>query len=72
MSKWKPISTIDTRGPVLLYGDWFGEINGRFDESPFAAVGEKLRGEQWTSPASDAYSTWCEPSHWMALPEPPK
>lgn len=76
---WQPIETAPKDGtPVLLYGEWAGEIWGVFDEPSmevglYAGSGDYARqGFLWAATGGDAYATWCKPSHWMPLPAPPK
>ena len=79
MSEWQPIETAPRDGTsVLLWGLVAGEISGPDKETGFAGEGEWAEGthykpdeDWWLLSGGDCYSTWCKPTHWMPLPEPP-
>ncbi len=61
---WHPIETAPKDGRyILLWGT---------DGEPFRmTIGSWLWGEKWMPMESDRFYV-TQPSHWMALPEPPK
>lgn len=77
---WQPIETAPKDGDwVLVYGNvWAGEISGivknDFGEISIARYSDgksDFPGEWWHDAGGDAYACWCQPTHWMPLPEAP-
>jgi hypothetical protein len=68
---WSPIETAPKDGTqVLVYGEAFGEVYGRFDENPIITVAE-WSFASWLAVATDAYSVTIKPTHWAPLPKLP-
>ena len=79
-SEWQPIETAPHDKPILGYGIWQGEIHG-IDDRPAIYILIKPsnyrtdhddREGWWSVAGGDAYASWCLPTHWVPLPDPPK
>jgi hypothetical protein len=77
---WQPIETAPKDGTrVLVWASkWAGEIAGVINEAQgscriaYYTNGQSdYSGDWWNDDVGDAYSTWCQPTHWMPLPPPP-
>lgn len=65
-----PHGQIET-GPVTIGGYWKADErdpNGRFRKGEWA----KANFSGWLGCDADYRESWCEPTHWMPLPEAPK
>lgn len=77
MSEWQDISTAPMNAiPILVYGEWAGEINGIGDETcimiaHYCGGATDYPGFNWSVEGGDAYAAWAKPTHWMPLPEKP-
>ena len=77
---WLPIESAPKDGTwVLVFGNvWAGEISG-VARNPKGDVGiarytngkSDYPGDWWDEAGDDAYSCWCQPTHWMPLPPAP-
>jgi hypothetical protein len=77
VSEWQPIATAPKDGRrVLVYAPEWGDITcgeyhtnrERDDRGRFQAGGWAY----WLAMDEDYRSSYCHPTHWMPLPEPPK
>jgi hypothetical protein len=75
--EWQLIESAPKDGtPVLLWGQWAGEINGIY-KVPGMEIGYytgpsgDYAGFEWAATGGDAYAVWGKPTHWMPLPPPP-
>lgn len=81
MTDWQPIETAPRDGRwLLVWGSvWAGEISG-VAKNPHGDVSiaryttgrSDFPGEWWDDAGGDACGTWCQPTHWQPLPEPPE
>lgn len=77
---WRPIATAPRDGKwLLVWGKvWAGEIagvarnaTGDVSIARFTNGKSDYPGEWWDEAGGDAYSSWCQPTHWMPLPPAP-
>ena len=76
-AQWQPIETAPKDGtPVLLRGQWAGEIGGPGDTGTFIGYYDDGRtdypGFDWNIVGGSYYTAWCRPTHWRPLPTPPE
>lgn len=73
--RWRPIETAPKDRPLLVYGQWAGEIAGVDVEPKWAVAFYTGRGDyegfHWACANTDAYAAWMKPTHWMPLPRAP-
>lgn len=78
--EWQPIETAPQDGTrVLLYGQFAGEISAEVEGTGIYigwyafsnGGGTDYPGYDWYVVGGDAYMTWCKPTYWMPLPNPP-
>jgi hypothetical protein len=73
-----PMSSAPPDGtPVLIFGQWAGEINGPSKEPAGWYVAQYLfegasdyPGYTWSVVGTDAYAAWVKPEGWAPLPPP--
>ena len=79
MADWQPIETAPKDGRFILIhvpqGLETGAVTiGAYWKEEDRKAGRFMRGhwDGWLGMDDDVASSWCEPTHWMPLPEPPK
>ena len=87
MSNWQPISSAPRHRFVLLYvphgqletgpvtiGIYFDSDDDRDEQGRFVKKHPwwPAAWNGWLGTDGDNSPSWCEPTHWMPLPEPPQ
>ena len=78
-SHWRPIETAPKDGTFVILHVPEGLESGQVTIGAYwksedrAASGRFMKGhwDGWLGMDADILSSWCEPTHWMPVPEPP-
>jgi len=80
MAEWRPIETAPKDGRFVMLHVPRGLESGTVTVGAYsrhekrAEHGRFLKGQWdgWLGMDADVMSSWCEPTHWQPLPDPPR